>query len=363
MSYLFAIFLHENRTLANDYSLPIQNTSIISEPFKSDIPYIFLYLTGDHIRDWKYINGLYRVLKKTLSDRIFLDLSFEYYSNLNGTEITDDCIASGRYCLKDSQSINLGRDLVIESLRSLCFLKKTRKNSESSRIFIEYLELISNYCRYSYASLCSKIYLYAVGQSPSEILKCVNDSVDGTDILVDDNRILQKEFEKNRNFSYIAPTIIINGEEFDSQKGSLLELYCNSLKNPPKSCQAHQSDDENIGPLTIFVLISCSIVGFSLSKLVIIGIIKYCCLNSKCFKMLKPPIHQRLEEKAFASDLEFLGESVCTICLTELSENDKVKITTCRHIFHSSCLNEWLILKSFRPRCPNCNLNPVTSHN
>ena len=44
----------------------------------------------------------------------------------------------------------------------------------------------------------------------------------------------------------------------------------------------------------------------------------------------------------------------CTICLNDYEKGDMVKeIPNCGHIFHSECLNEWLLR---RFKCPNCNL-------
>ena len=41
---------------------------------------------------------------------------------------------------------------------------------------------------------------------------------------------------------------------------------------------------------------------------------------------------------------------ICTICLDPLLDNEAV--TSCRHIFHECCLEQWL---NYNNRCPNCN--------
>jgi protein-disulfide isomerase len=49
----------------------------------------------------------------------------------------------------------------------------------------------------------------------------------------------------------------------------------------------------------------------------------------------------------------------CSICLEEITEDSQTVIvkTTCNHLFHSVCLQTWLLLKS---SCPYCRNNIVT---
>jgi len=62
-------------------------------------------------------------------------------------------------------------------------------------------------------------------------------------------------------------------------------------------------------------------------------------------------------------------QSNCTICLEEFNlESMVIKLDSCKHIFHSSCLNNSLMKNALNPKCPNCNLsifderNPDESH-
>ena len=45
----------------------------------------------------------------------------------------------------------------------------------------------------------------------------------------------------------------------------------------------------------------------------------------------------------------------CSICLENFNKKSKVSITSCNHVFHYKCINEWLFKNIFCPKCPNCN--------
>lgn len=63
----------------------------------------------------------------------------------------------------------------------------------------------------------------------------------------------------------------------------------------------------------------------------------------------------------FIKDLEKMPNENkhCVICLVEYVINDKVKILPCIHIFHSKCIDQWLLKK---PKCPLCKTK-VNTHN
>ncbi|OAJ42727.1 hypothetical protein BDEG_26146 [Batrachochytrium dendrobatidis JEL423] len=58
-----------------------------------------------------------------------------------------------------------------------------------------------------------------------------------------------------------------------------------------------------------------------------------------------------------------LGETheKCTICLTPYEEDDELRILSCRHGFHKTCLDQWLV--SYRNSCPICRSKGVASSN
>ena len=58
----------------------------------------------------------------------------------------------------------------------------------------------------------------------------------------------------------------------------------------------------------------------------------------------------------FRNNLDFAGDSVCTIDLVGFKEGEAVIVLpNCRHIFHPICISEWLHSPISSKRCPNCN--------
>ncbi|CAG9330572.1 RNF167_3 [Blepharisma stoltei] len=68
----------------------------------------------------------------------------------------------------------------------------------------------------------------------------------------------------------------------------------------------------------------------------------------------KEQITEEVPPMNFSEDTKYSGEPVCTICLTDFKNGDVVRITKCMHIFHSKCIEEWL-LSTNHPKCPDCN--------
>lgn len=46
----------------------------------------------------------------------------------------------------------------------------------------------------------------------------------------------------------------------------------------------------------------------------------------------------------------------CTICLELMNRQNVVRMNTCSHLFHETCINEWLIRSH---SCPNCRVSVV----
>ena len=44
----------------------------------------------------------------------------------------------------------------------------------------------------------------------------------------------------------------------------------------------------------------------------------------------------------------------CSICMTEITENDKTVTTPCKHVFHKRCIDKWKQRSDTAPNCPNC---------
>jgi hypothetical protein len=55
-------------------------------------------------------------------------------------------------------------------------------------------------------------------------------------------------------------------------------------------------------------------------------------------------------------------ENNCTICLEDFSINNQVIKLQCKHLFHYSCLKDWLVKQALHPKCPNCNYLVIEGH-
>lgn len=45
-------------------------------------------------------------------------------------------------------------------------------------------------------------------------------------------------------------------------------------------------------------------------------------------------------------------ETTCSICLVEFDENDEIRQLRCDHVFHSECIDPWLL--NGKAVCPVC---------
>ena len=66
---------------------------------------------------------------------------------------------------------------------------------------------------------------------------------------------------------------------------------------------------------------------------------------SKYYRNEEKPI---LEDIYMKNDIKF---EECSICLIKLDENDHIKQTMCRHIFHGKCIQKWFETSG---KCPLC---------
>ena len=54
-------------------------------------------------------------------------------------------------------------------------------------------------------------------------------------------------------------------------------------------------------------------------------------------------------------------QELCSICLSELKENEKLHILDCNHTFHTDCIIEWF-RKSNNGKCPCCMDTPMKNN-
>lgn len=73
---------------------------------------------------------------------------------------------------------------------------------------------------------------------------------------------------------------------------------------------------------------------------------------NSCFMRIKSILHNRKIMTSIPFNNESLLNTSCTICLDDFDENSKlVQLNECKHVFHKTCINDWLKQK---PSCPNC---------
>lgn len=330
---------------------------------KADKPNVSIYLTGDHVLDYHYVKALSDVAKDLDSDDISLIMAYMYFSksqDFPDRMVVNDCVSSGKYCLIDSSGHNSGQDMILETLRSLCLLELIVEDRRRLQDFFDYVYLMAKYCTNNYSLICSEIYLYSVGVRPSDIFKCVRKSFKGENILLDDNSILLEQSKLIQKINYLAPSVVINGQEFLGKIEDFPEFFCQSFIKKPKACQ--KSSTHTFDIIMIVLIISCSIIALILTKAILYVILSLCSRNLPWNKPRRIPSIE-IKEKIYDLELEFKGEAVCSICLCEISIGESVKVTSCLHIFHSSCIDEWLKSRTMNPRCPNCNSDPINKSN
>jgi hypothetical protein len=80
-------------------------------------------------------------------------------------------------------------------------------------------------------------------------------------------------------------------------------------------------------------------------------------------------VHNRTQNKTFIIQIQshincdLMGPKVkiknnldtqCTICYGEINKGDQIREISCGHLFHSSCLDEWIQTKGITTLCPFC---------
>ena len=81
--------------------------------------------------------------------------------------------------------------------------------------------------------------------------------------------------------------------------------------------------------------------------------------EEKLRKKLLKRLDEVLPTIEFAKACNSHNELSCCICFEEFSIDAKVKETKCNHLFHSSCLQEWIKRKIEKPDCPQCRVEII----
>ncbi|CAG9334599.1 unnamed protein product [Blepharisma stoltei] len=69
-------------------------------------------------------------------------------------------------------------------------------------------------------------------------------------------------------------------------------------------------------------------------------------------------IERYMPKSKYTPDLVEVGECTCCVCFEEFKEDIEVRKLLCKHVFHASCIEDWLVSQGGIPKCPLCKLNP-----
>lgn len=140
----------------------------------------------------------------------------------------NECIAGGRYCAYDADGSGAleGSDTVVEDLRQICVHKAAGKQH---KIWFRYIKEYSEKCFQKSDSKCIQNALKTSGVSLSKVKKCMDDSVEGNDLYIDDNSVMrEEELWYRRERIPFNPAIIINNLTYrgDFEIDLLLDAVC-----------------------------------------------------------------------------------------------------------------------------------------
>ena len=81
----------------------------------------------------------------------------------------------------------------------------------------------------------------------------------------------------------------------------------------------------------------------------------------KIYNWVKTTINKKIKTITFTEEYNYEN---CTICLEDFELNSKVTILPCKHIYHKTCIYEWIHSKNDNTnvKCPNCNKLIYTNH-
>ena len=79
-------------------------------------------------------------------------------------------------------------------------------------------------------------------------------------------------------------------------------------------------------------------------------------------KILNKLLENELKAKIYTKDLAINDCESCSICIENFEcGKSEISITPCKHIFHFSCIQKWILDNVLNPKCPNCNFNLLES--
>lgn len=181
----------------------------------------------------------------------------------NFVNAQEECISAGRYCSYDPDGYDSikGQDVVLEDLTELCIF-----NVSNTKKWFNYVSEFYKNCYLDFSRTCSDKALKAAGVSKSAVDKCIKNSIEGNDLLMNDNRIMRNELALwNEEMVPFNPAIIINSMLFrgDLEVAAVSKAVCASftIENIPDVCKGRitEPDDKSTSNWWIIVLLVLAI--------------------------------------------------------------------------------------------------------
>lgn len=158
----------------------------------------------------------------------------------------NECISGGRYCAYDSDGSGKleGKDTVVEDLRQICIHKLVDKDYKK---WFYYIKLFHKDCFSTFDGKCIENILNKIGVSPGKVKKCIENSVEGIDLYLNDNKLMREEklwYDKER--IPFNPAIVINNLVYrgDLEVELVLQAFCASYfeEYKPDYCRGNRRD-------------------------------------------------------------------------------------------------------------------------
>jgi hypothetical protein len=187
-----------------------------------------------------------------------------------------DCLGAGRYCAfdPDYNGDKNGGDIMREVLRQICIFSEihhqdAHNNPNLKTIWWDY---VSQYHKCDLLDEdCSKRIIKSIGIKQTEVDQCFQASVDGKNIEMDPNYLLENERKlmKERG-AWFFPTIFINGVPYrgDLEADEVLKMICAGFKKQPQYCVEYfdqkegKKSEEGISAGTVLLIMFFALVAF-----------------------------------------------------------------------------------------------------
>ncbi|OMJ93128.1 hypothetical protein SteCoe_3945 [Stentor coeruleus] len=187
-----------------------------------------------------------------------------------------DCLSGGRYCAPDPDLDNgprTGREIVLENLRQIC-LYNYLTDQKKLNLWWDYIKKFKGCTGDNFNTKCSDTILNIIGIKTKIIQECIDNSVLGSDIKINDNFLLKQERKAMLDRGiFFYPSLIINNQTFrgDLESVEVMTALCAGFKNQPNYCIEYfdgisddniSDDDKRVSPRILVLIIFFSLIAF-----------------------------------------------------------------------------------------------------